>query len=101
MIQYNTNNDSFIKVYEFLKKKGIKNRTFFLELKDETLIDVDPFDEEHLTTEQKNRIMRECINNPWYFIRECVRIPASGLVRFELNLGNLAMIWCALHNLNY
>ena len=100
MIQYNTKNNSFLKVHLFLKQKGIKNNAFFLELIDETLLDVDPFDEEHLTDEQKQRIIVECTRNFWYFIRECVRVPASGLVRYELNLGNLALSWCCINNLN-
>ena len=100
MIQYNTKNTSFLKVHLFLKKKGVKNNAFFLELIDESLIDVNPFDEENLTDEQKQRIIIECSRNFWYFIRECVRVPASGLVRYELNLGNLALSWCCLNNLN-
>lgn len=101
MIQYNTKNLSFLKVYMFLKQKGIKNNSFFLELKDETLLDVDPFDEENLTDEQKQRILIECSRNIWYFIRECVRIPGSGINRYELNLGNLAITWACANNLNH
>lgn len=100
MIHYTTKNLSFLKVYKFLKQKEIKNCTFFLELKDESLLNVDPFDEEKLTDEQKQRIIIECTTNFWYFIRECVRIPASGLVRYELNLGNLALSWACVNNLN-
>lgn len=101
MIHYNTSNNSFLKVHLFLKKKGVKNNSFFLELYDETLKDIDPFDEENLTEEQKQRILVEVSTNPWYFLREIVRIPASGLIRYDLNLGNLALSWCALNNLNH
>lgn len=100
MIQYNTKNNSFLKVYKFLKQKGIKNNAFFLELKDETLLNVDPFDEENLTDEQKQRIIIECSRNIWYFLRECVRIPGSGINKYSLNLGNLAITWSCLNNLN-
>lgn len=100
MIHYQTRNNSFLKVHLFLKKKGIKNNTFFLELLDKSLADLDPFDEEHLTDEQKQRILIECTRNPWYFIRECVSIAASGVSRYELSLGNLALTWACLNNLN-
>lgn len=99
MIHYTTKNNSFLKVYKFLKQKGIKNNAFFLELKDETLLNVDPFDE-NLTDEQKQRIIIECSRNIYYFLRECVRIPGSGINRYELNLGNLAITWSCLNNLN-
>ena len=101
MIHFNTTNASFLKVHIFLKKKGIKNNTFFLELLDDSLADVDPFNESELTNEQKQRILVECARNPWYFFREVLRIPAAGLIRFELNLGNLASIWCCLNSINH
>lgn len=101
MIHYNTTNYSFLKVHLFLKKKGIKNNTFFLELLDDSLEKVNPFDEESLTSEQKQRIIYECCRNPWYFIREVLRIPAASLIRFELNLGNLAALFCCFNNLNH
>ena len=100
MIQYNTTNNSFLKVHLFLKQKGIKNNAFFLELLDESLLNVDPFDEENLTDEQKQRIIVECTRNFWYFCREIVRLPVSGLIKNELNLGNLCLFWCCLNNLN-
>ena len=77
MIHYKTKNTSFLKVHLFLKKKGVKNNAFFLELYDETLEDIDPFDYDNLTEETKQRILIECSKNFWYFIRECVRISAS------------------------
>lgn len=101
MIHANTKNFSFLKVHLFLKNKGIKNNAFFLELIDESLDGVDVFDEENLTTEQKQRIIIECCRNPWYFFREVLRIPAAGLIRFELNLGNLASLWCSLNSINH
>ena len=80
MIHYQTKNISFLKVHHLLKKKGVKNNTFFLELYDETLAEVDPFDP-NLTQDQKDRIIVECARNIWYFIRECVTIAASGVSR--------------------
>lgn len=100
MIHITTKNYSFLKVYHMLKEKGVENNTFFLELYDETLLDVDPFDEDNLTDDQKNRILIEVTRNPWYYLRECVRIAASGIVPYELHLGNLAFTWCVINNLN-
>jgi hypothetical protein len=108
MIHVQTTNLSALKLYAVLRdfiyeengvEKHLKNPGFFLELKDPTLADVNPFDEENLTNEQKGRIIQECATNFWYFIREVVRIPSSGLFRFEFHRGNLAMLW-AMHN-NY
>lgn len=101
MIHYSTRNKSFIKIYYFLKKKGIKNNAFFLNLIDKTLLNVDPFDEENLSEEIKERIIFECTINPWYYLRECVKIPSSGIVPYELNLGNLAITWAALNNIPF
>jgi hypothetical protein len=100
MVHINTSNKSFLKAYYLLKEKGIENCTFFLKLADPALEFVDPHDEESLSDEIKQRVIIECTVNPWYFIRECVRIPSSGLIRYELNLGNLAFTWAALLNLS-
>ena len=72
MIHYNTKNVSFLKVAKILKDKGIKNYAFFLVLYDESLADVDPYDE-NLTDDQKNRIIIECTKNPWYFLDRTVK----------------------------
>lgn len=53
MIHSNTKNKSFLRMYYILNQMGIKNNTFFLQLFDESLANVDPLDEEHLTDEQK------------------------------------------------
>ena len=99
MIHYNTKNTSFLKIAKILKDKGVQNYAFFLQLYDETLADVDPRDP-NLTADQKNRIIIECTKNPWYFLREVCKIASSGLVPFNLHLGNLAFIWAVLNGLN-
>ena len=70
MIHYNTSNNSFLKVHLFLKKKGVKNNSFFLELYDETLKDIDPFDEENLTEEQKQKKHEDLIKEVDDHLRE-------------------------------
>ena len=47
------------------------------------------------------RIMAEIIKNPWYFLREVVRVPVSGgHVPYELHLGNLFLTWCMISNIS-
>lgn len=100
MYQYNTKNTSFLKMYKILSDFGIENNAFFLELKDETLIDVDPLDP-NLDKETKIRVINEVMNNPWYYLREVVRIPTAGEKRmFELTRGTLAICWSILNNLS-
>lgn len=101
IIDSKTTNKSFIKMYKVLKNLGIKNNKFFLVLYDKTLQGVNPFDEEKLTIEQKIRINAEVRRNPWYFLRECIRLPvAGGKKRYEIHRGNLAITFCMLNNFN-
>ena len=100
IIDYTTPNKSFIKMYKTLKDLGVRNNKFFLRLYDPTLQGVDPFDP-NLTQEQQVRILNEIARNKWYYIREVVRIPVpGGVVRYELNRGNLALSWAKAMNLN-
>lgn len=100
MIQYNTKNLSFLKMYTILKDFGIKNNSFFLELYDETLLNVDPLSD-NLDKETKLRVLNEISRNPWYYLREIVRIPTAGEKRmFELNRATLAICWAILNNLS-
>ena len=74
---FSTKNKSFIQLHKDLKKLGIKNNRFFLKLYDTTLKKVDPF-AIVVPLEIQARIIRECIRNPWYFLREIARIPVDG-----------------------
>lgn len=97
-----TKNSSFLKMMNTLKRLGVKDNKFFLALYDETLVGVDPYSG-NLTNTQKCSILRECKRNPWYFLREIVRIPKAGHekgVPYELTRLNLALTWCILHNID-
>lgn len=97
-----TSNISFIQTAVDLKKLGIKNNMFFLVLYDPSLQGVDPHSE-FLTDDQIIRIINECLINPWYFLRECARIPDQGNpkgVSYLLNRANLASTWCFLHGID-
>lgn len=102
--QMETSNKSFLEMHYFLKAKGIKNNKFFLILYDRDLAGVDPHDP-RLNETMKAKILRECMVNVWYFIREIVRIPVSGGsvsggTRFKLHRGNLALIFGFMLNWN-
>ena len=95
-----TKNISFLKLHRFLKEKGIKNNKFFLALYDTDLENVDPR-ASNLSKEIKAKIITECRVNPWYFIREVVRIPVpGGDIPYELHRGNLALNYLSLNNID-
>lgn len=96
-----TKNRSFLEVASDLRKLGIKNWYFLLELYDISLVNVDPYacdknGHTTLTRDQVSRIMIECRRNPWYYLRELARIPDQGgtSVPYAANRGNIAQAWC-------
>ena len=102
-----TSNKTFLQVAKDLKTLGHKNYYFMLEIYDYSLINVDPFqcDKDGHTTlskDQISRIMNECARNPWYFLREIVRIPDQGgtTIPYKANRGNIAQAWCMYHGLD-
>ena len=101
--QMTTTNQSFLDVHYFLKETGIKNNKFMLVLLDPDLDGIDPHDK-RLSPVMQQKVLRECLNNYWYFLREVVRIPdAGGLgggAKYKLSRGNLALNFCMTLNLN-
>lgn len=104
-----TANKSFLKVAIDLKKAGVKNWYFMLEIQDLTLINVNPHQVDPKTekcTLSKDiiqRVIYECKNNCWYFLREVCRIPEAGSpsgVSYRANRGNIAQAWCLLHGID-
>ena len=99
---HSTKNKSFIDMHLYLKDRGIKHNEFMLLLLDPDLARIDPRDP-NLSQVYKAKVLRECIYNPWYFLREICRIPTDGKadgVPFILHRGNLAMLFCLMLNLN-
>ena len=99
---HSTSNKSFIDMALYLKDRGVQHYEFMLLLLDPDLAGVNPHDP-RLSTVMKTKILRECIYNPWYFIREVVRVPTDGNplgIPFILHRGNLAMLFCLMLNLN-
>ena len=102
-IHKETTNQSFIDMHYFLMRSGRRNNNFFLVLYDSGLAGVDPRDP-NLHPLMKQRVLKECMVNYWYFLREVVRVPVQGGSvgsgkRYQLNRGNLAMNF--LFTLNY
>ena len=102
-----TSNKSFLKLAHQLKILGVKNYYFMLEIKDPTVITIDPYScdkDGHptLTQDQVARVMNEIAVNPWYYLREISMIPEEGGsgIRYIANRGNIAQAWCILHNLD-
>lgn len=93
---YTTKNISFLKMYKILKDMGVKNNKFFLTLYDNKLQGIDPYDK-NLSLEIKARIVKEVRINPWYYLREVIRIPVpGGHTTYMLHKGNLAQTFCML-----
>lgn len=99
--QKSTNNKSFLNMHYYLKDRGIQNNAFMLTLYDPDLAGISPHDR-NLNTQMKTKVLIECRNNYWYFLREVVRIPDQGGngTKFELHRGNLALNFCLVYNLN-
>lgn len=99
--QKTTKNKSFLDMYHYLKSMGIHNCEFMLTLVDPDLDGINPHDP-NLNAYYKQKVLRECMVNYWYFIREVVRLPSSGAepMMYKLNRGNLAYNFCACLNFN-
>ena len=104
-----TSNKSFLSVAWQLKNLGIKNFYFMLEIKDISLINIDPYqvDPKHperstLSQDQVKRIINELMVNPWYYLREIARIEDQGgePIPYAANRGNIAQAWCITMNLD-
>lgn len=94
---FDTTNTSFLVCCKDLKNAGVKYNYFMLALYDPELYGVDPFDPT-LDDYMIQKILTECYRNPWYYLRECGRIPVSGgkSVPFRLNRAMCAVIWLFL-----
>ena len=102
---WETSNLSFLQVASDLKRLGIKNNMFFLRLYDKGLQGIDPHGPiTIMSPELTQRIMAECIRNPWYYLREVCRIPDQGNskgIPYKLNRANLAATWCFINNIDH
>ena len=102
-----TGNSSFLQVAHDLKRLGIKNYYFMLEIYDRSLVNINPHEVDKdghttLTKDQITRILTECARNPWYYLREICRISTQGgsTVAYKANRGNIAQAYCILHGID-
>lgn len=102
---FHTKNQSFLDVYNDLKKLGVKNNKFFLMIYDKSLIGVDPY-QPILPLETQLKIQFEVLINPWYWLREICRIPEDGSPieigggsPFILDRNSVATWYCFLHGI--
>ncbi|EJN4219822.1 hypothetical protein NP764_003978 [Salmonella enterica] len=97
-----TPNVHFLQFATTLQGLGVQHWYVHLALHNPELSGVDPFSPD-LTLEQKAMIVTECAENPWYFFRECVRVPADGVkngMPFRLDRGNFSMYWIFFNNID-
>ena len=103
IVDTKTKNESFLRLASLYRSMGIDNYYFILALINPQLQGVDPHST-NLTEEQRMMINAEIVMNPWYYIREVVRIPPNSSVLpipFEANRGNIALMWACLNNIDY
>ncbi|MEG3034082.1 MAG: hypothetical protein RR877_01145 [Aurantimicrobium sp.] len=92
---YDTKNESYLKLAGTYYAMGIKNYAFMLALHDQSLKGIDPFSP-LLTELEMIKIAIECKVNPWYYFREIAKVPArsgSDAVPLLANRGNIALYW--------
>lgn len=98
IIDLKTKNYSFVRMAGVLDRMGIKNHTFFLYLMQPELQDYDPHNLTDPSLELRAKIIEETKVNPWYYLREVVRMPSAGgdPIRYILNRANLSFTWLFL-----
>lgn len=104
---FNTKNKSFLALYQDLYHLGIKNNKFFLRLYDRDLVGIDPYSPV-LPKETQIKIFIECLINPWYWIREVLRIPTDGMpievgggVQYQIDRNNAAGWYLFLNGVDH
>lgn len=103
IVDTKTQNESFLKLAGLYKSMGIKNHAFHLALLNPALQGIDPHDPD-LDLETKAAIAMECAWNPWYVVREVMKLPPQGgpkPITFKANRGNISMMWCFFNHVDY
>lgn len=85
-------NLSFDRMSERLSRRGIEDSKFMLELRNESLSNVDPYDDD-LSDDTKDMIKLE-MDSMWYFFRDILRVPTQGggFAPYKLNEANLELL---------
>lgn len=101
IVDTNTSNTTYLRLAGVYKRMGIKNHSFILALHNPNLVGIDPYSK-NLTQEQIIAIVQEAKENPWYFFREVLRVPAAGSIDnvvYRANRSNVAMHWLYLNHI--
>ncbi len=100
---YQTKNQSFVRLAALYREMGIKNSDFILALHNPDLQGVNPHDP-NLTDDQKVAIMIECKENFWYSLREIACDPKGSPeypIYFEANRGVIAASWLFFNHITF
>ena len=95
-----TTNESWLAQSYKFRDMGIKHWYFPLTLYNAALSGVNVHDP-NLTEDQMGLILLEAEHNPWFVMREIMRVPAKaggGNGPLSANRGNIAMFWSALNS---
>ena len=101
-------NQSFLRMSEFLASKGVNNTDFMLKTYDKELVGVDPYEklntlhDENEVKKFKEKVFTECRMNIWYFFRVVFKVKDSYSTNhdYELNSATMAMIWAYQHGIS-
>lgn len=102
IIDMQTSNKSFITLAGKYAAMGIKNNAFHLSLLDPRLQGVDPHSPD-LTDDEKLWIIQECQLNPWYSIREVIRLPPQSgpnPTPYIADRSLIALFWCYYNHID-
>lgn len=102
ILDMTTKNTSALQLAEDLKSFGVGNHSAHLFLIDLSIQGIDPYSED-LDSSTKQRIIGEARNNPWYFLREVVRVRNTGtgaIDRFRMDKANVALMKCFMHKIS-
>ena len=103
ILDFETKNESFLRMAALFKQAGIKNWAFPLSLIQPELQGVNPYDKA-LSDELKSLIGIELQLNPWFYFREVLRLPTQGSAtprRLTANRANLSLYWCFFNHADY
>ncbi|WP_257292731.1 hypothetical protein [Endozoicomonas sp. ONNA1] len=102
IIDTQTKNYSFLRIATMYKEMRVKNWAFPLSLMQKELQGIDPHASD-LSDEIKYMISVECNHNPWYALREVIRIPSAGggdPIPLIANRGNMCLFWCFFNHID-
>ena len=100
IVHTDTTNTSWIRFAGILRSMGVKNNMFHLSLLNPALRKVNVRDES-LGPEVKGMVLTEMMSNPWYAMREGVKINSAGgleIVDYKADIMNIGTIWLLLNN---